>query len=481
MFSIATLIIVFFIKLLLILTLKPVYWNDEMIIAEISKQDVFIILNLILAERHPPLFYFLVKFIPTDKLLLTRIILTIFNHGLILAVLLQIKKVKTFFSEGIDIGLSLFLVSASFFIMSGDLKSQVLSLPLVFYALYLIYRYKKDNLNFAFNLNIIFSLILLNDYFDYIFITSLFAVRTFIEKDFQTLRKVFIFQTGIFSIFFFIFLKNQMILNIHNFAWVSAYSESNSGNFLRNLITQFTAYESYTLFPFAIFCLSLSIIGLFGIYKKTDKSQFFLIFLYIVGIFYLNSLFGFFIRARYSYFLFLLICLLSGIGLSVFLKNKKAIFAIIFAYLLIGANGYIKTKIHFNNFTYGLKSELAKESEPLNVGFITNGQNVFPYVFNRYYLSQKNVIPINYANGLVFSQKMTQEDILAARDPEWSQNLLNTIKDNKINTIFYTDNMYLRKEEYHYLVEKELNLLCKNKAKVEINKLPVLLKYSNCY
>lgn len=440
-FSKTLLICSFFTHLIFILLSKPVLTNDEMIILNISNQPFLSIINIIAAERHPPLSYVLFHFLPPVSTTVMRIILIVISYSLIYLIIKFLNQNTTKNKYTFDISIALFISSYTFLFMSSDLKRQLIAIPLLIASMAFSYVYlqkKSIHLKIFFILNTLLIATLLTDYISYFY-----AVLTFTVIATYFRNKIVFFYTTIlqslsFSVYLLLFGLKQIQFNTLSLEWVTEFANAWHNNFLLTFLSHLGG-KFIVLSIFILVTLIFTATTNLKFHIKNKR----LIVLFIV-LLALSSVVPYFlhlfVRSRYSFFPFLLIGVAAAHGIKDLKLKSHHVSTLLVIVFFVGFGSYVDSRLSLNSFTYDLLMQLnllTKDGD--SIGFLTNGQNVFPKTFQHYYLQNTNVVPINAANMKVFPnpKTITRDDILAIRSNNMANNLGATISTQNISRIVY--------------------------------------------
>ena len=141
---------IFFVNLIMLLSIvvvikleKPGYWYDEIIVTEISKQPVLELLDTIKAEPHPPGFYLLLKLLPTDNPINTRIIIASTGTLLMVLGILVGGKLGVLKKHNLNAGIILLVLSPFWIQQVTTIKQDVITTPLMLLNFIVLIKYSE--------------------------------------------------------------------------------------------------------------------------------------------------------------------------------------------------------------------------------------------------------------------------------------------------------------------------------------------------
>jgi hypothetical protein len=399
-------------KSLVILILKPDYWYDEILLSLISRNPLTQLFDTVLAEwLHPPGFTLLLKILPTENMIVSKIIVTTVSLFSIFCAIYYAKRnsVLSKYSTGI----ALFFSSYTFFLITSDIKQDALTFPLllvIFFMMEAIRIKQNVTLKESISLFIILESLFFLGYINYLFG---FLLIIFVALQLKERSKLYVLIssqiiTGILYLPYFI---NQYVTSKENTIWSYIYPNS----IIYAITTSITGMDSNELSD--IYLIGIITLVIFGIYSIQKKNEYRtlrhvgLIFLILIPILYPLR---FFTISRYIAFPFFILCLFAGVGLEYVTKRTKIILIplIVFVFLFgMSSVVYITRIKKINTADKNLNAIIQRYSETETLGFVTDN-HMFPLAYKLWFFERnKNLIPINafHPNFLATRESVSKE------------------------------------------------------------------------
>lgn len=252
-------------KITLYLYFGTEYWLDENIVSIISKQNLPLLFETVKAEPHPPGFYIFLKLFAVDEVFPTRLALVFISYFLSLLALIWGYKNNVVSEYKLSWGMSLFISSYTFLELTAHIKQEILSFPilLLFFLVTLkaIKPEEKPNTGSIFLLNLLTLLILSLGYLYYLVaILTLISITLKFRKSLLS-RFLLATQLIIFTSYFVLFAREQLLLNATRFSW----HNQNYNSFWRALSIHLIGYSFNGVFSDV---LVLIFIGAFTLSAK---------------------------------------------------------------------------------------------------------------------------------------------------------------------------------------------------------------------
>jgi hypothetical protein len=468
------------------------YWYDEVVVLDISKQDVGLLLNTIISEPHPPGFYLFLKLLGINSIFEGRLFITIISYFLVFITLVYGYKQKIINNYNISTGLSLFLCSFTFLEITSFIKQDSISFPVFLFFLLTILKLINEpskNTTTIF-LAITSSLLLLFlGYIPYVISISILIGCLYICKQIRPLIATLILHVGLFSVYYLYFFESQLKHNQGRFSWL-AENYNSFGNALSKHLTGMPLYNLSTDLIFFIFLTLLSL-SVYTIYlrkrilqgsKNLLRLQQFLPFIIAVlmALSYITQAFP---RIRYVYFLYFLLSIYAGWGLDFLLeKNKKAVLLVIF-FFFSSFNYFIIQQTHdIKRSMYEFMEDEAKND---TFGFIDE-HPLSPFSYKVENPNNTNIIPVNVFQPNMFEDAPSFSKEILALDGKFDNlsesEIRGLVGKNNLTNYFYRI-IFRESATYYDPDRKVLNVLstsCSLEKTTTIKYRYIIFIFKNC-
>jgi hypothetical protein len=416
------------------------YWYDEVIVTNISQQPLFKMLDSIKGEPHPIGLYFVLKMMPTENAIKTRLVTTLISYLLIICSLVFLAKKSLLQKGNVVLGLMMCTLSVFWFTSATSVKHEFISLPLLILYLFLwlkhIEQSGSDNFRYISFLTIV---MLLFSYLFFFKMVILTLVLFIVSKDKKSMLLHLISIAGFTLLYIIFFGLSQYKINIDRQFWWD-FSGTNPFILLLNTIGG-TVNAALALSIFAL-SVMLAVIGLNTYSSKVKTHLWTTIIVLIVLDFIILSP----VRDRYIGEVIILTSLLGGLGLNHLLMKvprfRKILLFLVTAILFINSivNFYVRNQmINFyaetnqfidQNIAIANKKTLITERHPIS-----------PFIRKIGYFSDNyNAVPINIlANTHIEHTEISKELILQDQfHPDLDQaEIKRRLADTNIDRILY--------------------------------------------
>lgn len=484
-FPLYILISSFIFKLIFHLTIPLDFSYDETILTHISLQPLNILLHTIQAEPHGPLFYLLLKLFPISHPNLTRILIISLSYILIASCYLFALKNKLIQKLNLKWGLVLFFSSNTFILHTNFVKQDILTLPIALWVFTLaaLYTTKPKKNHLLILSHLLSALILPASYIPYFTVFLFLFAITMFQKTKKLPWTLFFLQSLYCLIFLFLWGFHQINLNQDRFPWFSDMDNS----LIQSLTIQITGSSVYgfpTDLAIIIFVL-LTIVGIHKLRSKIDLHFQFFPFIYTFLLYLLLFYqLQFFVQARYSIFIFLVLCYFAGVGLSFLKKPPLLRFALISIFFVSGYNYLLHLNTTNTSQYYKLKKSLINHSQTRPFGFISD-THLFAFTFALNYLkNQTQIIPVHPTKPNIFLNQSNYTKDLLLLDAEIVntsfKNLQHLLSQNHLENYFYLMSTDLSYSDNQKMVLQVLESSCATHQVILQGNSDLLFAYENC-
>src|SRR3989338_5312569 len=132
------LVVTSFIRVFLLIIASFPYWYDELIFISFSKQPLVQLLDTLSSEPHPPGFFLLLKLLPVENVLVTRLLMLGISYALFGIGVMYAYKTRLIERAKLTWGLTLFFTSYSFYSATMYVRDRSISIPLAFIGLMIV-------------------------------------------------------------------------------------------------------------------------------------------------------------------------------------------------------------------------------------------------------------------------------------------------------------------------------------------------------
>lgn len=460
------------------------YWADEIILVEISKQPIGQLMEIIKSEPHPPLFYFLLKLLPMENILRTRILITTISNSLLFFVLLWGYKSKIIRDYRLNYGLALFFSSYTFLELTTYIKQEAFSFPFLLMFFFVLAKAIKTKTHIQVKelvfmhvlLVIIFSL----GYIYYLAGVSLLALYSipFLKTKNKIPLVLLVLQILMLSAYLYVLGFEQFVINKSRFSYLSLFSQNffwqlgvhlGAGglkNYLGDLLI--TLFVTLTIFSFKL-------------KKQVPRinSIFFPLIFFIALVVIISYLFKMLGTTRHSSLLFLLVSLLAGWGGTYILKNRsKTACLLVIAFFSISFSYFAKNNT--GRFITTISEIINSESQDKTFGYVDDGP-LLPLFLKLNNNIDAEPIYITQPDAFADTTSLKKEHLmlegkrLQATDSE----IINLFAKHNLQNYFYR----LEFNNYFDPERKVLKILdnhCVKRKSIPLNRDNILFKYEDC-
>lgn len=470
------------ITLILEIIFVRLYWYDEMIVTNISYHDLKGILETISSEPHPVGIYLFLKLFNVENVVQTKLFSTITYYLLIILITAYAYKENTLKEYKLSVGLALFFSSGTHFLISSDIKQDILSFPILYLLFILSLNILKTNGEnspkiIVYSSFLTFSLLFIG-YHPYVLAMGLLLFQVVLSKEKLKSLILFFFQLFVLGVYYFLFLGQQIINNSGRMGWISR----SINHPLIGLATHLVGFSINNYLAILLLLAFLSFL-FFYIYKRHNgiKNKY---EIYIVLAACILVVFSWitrsFVRPRYSALLYLLLSIMVGWGLlSTFKHKTKFIYIIVTSFFIIDFSMYavgvleVQSTIIYEKNTI---DEFVKNDRALILG----DHPIEPFLF-KVDRKEENLIPVSvYYPGLFDNtEKITKKHLLVIGNQTKDLSETETLKIlRKYNTgkVVY---LMEHNSEYYDSENRVLHTLM-NKCTEYRKKEPFYILFTDC-
>ncbi len=402
---------IFLSRIVAYLTFPVILEHDEVVVSEISKLPVKELLNVVVAEPHPPGFYLLLKLIPFDEKNLVKITLSAIGFLLFTISLLISYKKGLVQKYKFAFGLSLFFASNLVVSVFSTLKQDIISFPLLlslfFLVISLFEKRKLEIRNFLY-IHVLLLLLLFFGYIAYIEgLLLLFLVTFYFYKE-KIPKYLFGFQLLVLSIYIRFFAFEQFLINLNRLLWIKGIENSfihSTSRFLTGMVPE-NVWIDLVFLTFFILLLT----GFRQISKIKKKEVGFGLAIVFLILFFGSYVTRSFVRERYTLFLFFLASVIWGLGVVGVSKSYKFVTQIVSLFIIIlmffNIIFFTLQKRVYATRTRELDSVLMENSKGKTVGLFIEHPTI-AFTYKKEHNLGKNIVPLN-----MFSMDLTEKDLV---------------------------------------------------------------------
>jgi len=456
---------IFFVALIMLLNIvvvikleKPRYGYDEIIVTEISNQPMPKLLDTIKAEPHPPGFYLLLKLLPTNDPIKTRIGIASIGTCLMLLAILVGKKLDVLKKYNLNVGILLLMISPFWIQHMTTIKQEAITIPfMLLNFIFLIKYFEKKQFKYLLSAHVTFLVLFL---FGYINALACFVCLCLVtlhkksKKELYTLLIVVLFL----NIYLLLGGYEQFKENLTRFGWQKNQYASLLALLKVSVGGNLPGIKSLHLSDFLVMG---SIILLYMRVKTLDKNNVVEKKALKFSILYL--LFGIYVtgiaKPRYISGIVIILFLLIGQEITkIKIKNKVIPIAFLSVYMLNGTGHFIWYTKNIQSYEIQTnKVEAISESKKL--GLISN-HPLDALVRKKYYIKAPRITPINPFEPYN-SLEITRENL--SRDGHFEDKTTKEIVEN-LKSSGFEDFVYIETgftENYHDSNGKVMEVLNK--------------------
>lgn len=387
------------IRMVLLLIFPPLYSYDEIIFISFSKQPFPLLLETLMAEPHPPGFFLLLKLLPVEHILVTRLIMVFISFSIVGIGLLYGYKTKIMQKANLTWGIALFLTSYSFYASTMYVRDKSISFPISFVGIIMMLHVlekgrKKLTILDSMGLGIVGVLLLLLSYDVFLFFMIaliMFSVCIRKKELFSAVGAI----TIITGVYMWIYGIRQFAGNTDRSIWFSYVYNSVFHSFYKH-IAGVLPFSFITDVSFFIYIL---LIGIF--FSKTAGEQK-KPTVVVIGVCILTACWGvvsfglhLFPRPHYVALLYLLVSIIAGWGM-IRIAHKKLQYALFVILAIVGFSAYMldiqRTRTLYTNLPRIIGDSIEGEKEPY--GLLSTAP-LMPYVLKiEYFPEEKRLIPL---------------------------------------------------------------------------------------
>lgn len=459
---VTTLLIGFLYKIALAVFAPLPYWYDEIVYINMSKLPLSQIQETLLADPIPIGFPLLIKLLPTDNLIATRLAIAGFTYIVTITAVLYGLTTKTIQQYKLEYGLSFFLVSFSFLDSTSYVKSGTFSVPFaVLFAILLISVLSgESNRNtIVRRMLILHTIAIITLLISYQLYAALFISLVYVTyKHYKSsqIKMFFLSHVIIVSIYCYTILMKQVPYLNQRSIWQSFQYNS----LLYSIRTSLTGLQDYTLatdfgifgFLFLLFRAMWRPILIHSSRSLLLKTMGLVLLLYS-ACYFLNLL----PRARFTVFPFLLSSII--IGWSLYQFRFRTASAILAGYLILGFSSFSHAHIAEVLYTSGLVEVIARQYKQTTQDneriFVVGDIPLLPYVLKWQYFSSSDwFIPASLTHGLVIPYTISKEIMLLDTNIKQShlspERIMTSLHNQQFNQLWYIMNPSQDLNGYYY-------------------------------
>ncbi len=369
------------------------YWLDEIIQTQISKQNISEILETTVSEPHPPGFYFLLKILPVENRIVTRLWIVTAGGLMTLAVMWWGYYSGVIAKYRLATGLAIFFSTYLFLELTSNIKQETIGFPICLLLLFMALRLRETKGKSGWLMPAAFvvqTLLLLIGYVNYFWSLILTAGLWLKFKSRKTVKLYLGGQIIIMGIYYLIFGRFQLAANSGRFSWTNDYLNSLWGVINKSITSQSLGvwYDDMIVF---LFC-GLVYIGWKQIRIRNLREVMRIwsgIILITLPIMYTAH---FFVTTRYFATPFLWLCMVAGWGLEHLSRKVNFVPLVTIPVVLIMSVLIFKTSHSGFNATE-LAAILLKNSVTGETGFLQD-HPLLPFLMKLEYKLDK-IEPVN--------------------------------------------------------------------------------------
>ena len=443
------------VKLVILLSMQPMYWFDEIALSLISKSPAPEIFDVVLSERfHPPGFYFFLKLLPLDNMVLSKIIITVISYSIVFAALIYANKNSLIVKYKLKYGLLLFFCSFLFLTMSSDLKQDAISFPLALAIFFMLLKFSKSK-KLKPKETIIYTLLAIalffTAYVNYFFVLAGALGIFFVIRRDGLLKKSLMTQAFLLMVYFPYGISQYLTAKERSY-WTFGFNNS----FFENVEISLSGMSLSGFAGDLVLLTILLLVALFVTnYKKYMPFSFgarnmftvwAAILLVSLPVLYFHR---FFIVPRYSSFVFFLISIFFGWGMVELTKKlqKQAVVSMLTCLLLLLSFASYANRIKKTSSQVDfIASNVSKQSEEGIVGFLSDHHHL-PLIYKLWFFKDNaNLVPLNAYNpnafvdvGQITKESQTYEKMERVSDVNY---IANRLEENDLKKIMFLDIPY---------------------------------------
>lgn len=465
------------------------YWDDEVVVTEVSKQGMGQLLNTVQAEPHPVGFYIFLKLLPVNDVYVTRSILAILSYVLIAGALVWANKRSIIEKYDLGPGLALFFTSYTFLELTGHVRHEIVSFPGFLWYMLILTKLVGEGLKPKFNLVAAHLLIILLSLLGYLYYVlalgmMLLVVWRAFEKDWLP-RMLAVFQVVYFVIYLRVWVYGQLITNLSRLGWWGDYFNSFMNAMSVHLVGRgFTGPVSDVVGGLFVFLVARSFLLIRAKNGHMSKFRSYVNFA-TGGILILVYLTRAMVRTRYTSVLFLLLSVAAGWGLRAVKIRHQTLLGVVLVGVFFATSMASFATLNVGGMRVRTVEMLKIESREERYGFLEDngvfpGEIMFPKTDN-------SIIPVYVLQPGLFEGYETIERRHLMAEGKSKVVSANEVKGKLIETnlhnYFYRFRIKDKSNQLdpERLVMKVLDENCKERKLLIQNNDWIIFAYRSCF
>lgn len=457
----------FLLTVLLTFRFARFYWYDEILLTNISGHDIKGIFEAISTTPHPAGFYIFLKLFDVRNVLKAKLSAIFVYYIAIFIITYHAHCVKIIDNYKLSIGLALFFASAVNFLVSSQVKHDILTFPALYLLVLSTFRFfdKKNSRQAQLLLfsNIVALFLLFTGYLPYLLGIGIIFVQVLLSRRKKLGITFLVLQVFILSVYYVALLHAQIVNNQGRLDWIKE-GLNDPLNGLSMHITGIPASNVLTVLAL-LFMLFFLGVYLYRFFAKEKKGQFEKFTVLMTAILLFFSYFTrSFVRPRYSALFFFLVCIIAGWGMGHFIKERKKVYLLVVLYFvfnfsIFGAKFVIVQRASL--YTYSKVKDFTKESKVLLLA-----KRPQDPIVRKVDWRSENLVPVNVYYPKIFDgvRNITSRQLAIKADPG------KDITDEQIRTVLgeyglkraiYVPFRFSGKEEEYSQELEVLNESCK--------------------
>ena len=461
------------------------YVFDELVVTQISRLSLPQLLNTIKVEPHPPLFYIFLKLLPTENVLLSKLLVTFLSYFSFLVAFLYAFRKKLIQHYKLSLGLTIFVISFGFLEITSTIKQDSVSLPILllvaFISLYVTQRSSLPKVKELLIAHFLTVILLFTGYLSYFQAMLILLLVTIYLYKFRLPKYLYAAQVLVLLVYFSFYGYSQFLANTQRFNWANDLYNS----LIFAIRTYASGYSSINYFSeallFAFFFFFIkSLIKPPPIVKWLFSSVIFLI-IFLALTSYLTK---FFIAIRYISFLYLLMSLVVGWGISSLKFKKGYVYLFLTLIFIVNIAYYTVHSVSSMRANWVIETILNRYSKTEKVGFLMD-HPISPLIHVLNNNSNQNTIPVSALFPQLLEARKIDAKVLTT-DGYFEDKRVSDIKkllsENNLENYIYL--LTLSNKQGYYdperLVLRTLDDSCKNKEFYSLNYNNIIFAFRGC-
>jgi len=473
------------VKIIILLHIPSFYVFDEIIITQISRLSLPQLLNTIRVEPHPPLFYLFLKMFPIENVLISKIIITLVSYLLFFLAFLYAFQRKIIQNHKLSLGLTIFVISFGFLEITSRVKQDSVSLPILFIIAFISLNMARLpsslNIKELLTAHFLTLVLLFTGYIAYFQAMLVLLLATIYLHKFSVPRYLYLAQALVLSVYFSLYGYSQLVANSQRFTWVN--------DLYNSLLYAIRAYlGGYSGINFYVEALLIAFAFFFIkslIKPPSINRQFFLNVVYLIVFLTITAyVTKFFVTIRYISFLFLLISLAVGWGITSSFTKKGYIYLFVAIVFTVNLTYYAVDIVSSTRGNETIESILNRYSKTSKVGLLMDS-TISPLIHTLYNQSNENIVPVSVLFPRLLEERRI-DSILLMLDGNFKNKQFYEIKsllsENNLESYVYL--LTLSNKQGYYdperLVLRVLNDTCKSKEFIPLNYNNIIFVFRSC-